>query len=187
VPNPPRLRRPPVLPKGPRLYSRTERVGGPGEPPEGFVVPPGSAEEWPPYWALAKIFRSPEDPRRPPFTGAPDGSWSYQTPFESGAGPVGSRIDYVCYFNGYWIGLRLQTAYWHVLADSGKQAYDAIQEAQLSGILEVRDIYAQDFVGADDNGQSAVVAVKDALQGIPRRDPILTGQGQQTRNTRAAT
>jgi hypothetical protein len=187
VPNPPRLRSLPVFPKGPRLYSGVEKVGGPGEPPPGFLTGPNaagivSAEEWQVYWALAKIYRDPPDPRLPPYEGARDGSWTYQIPLLGGRRePGGLVLDFICYFQGERVGLRLQTAYFHVLADSGQQAYDALQEATLSEFMRIEDVFSQDFIGADDNGQSAVIAVKNALQGIPRRDPILTGQGQQTR------
>jgi hypothetical protein len=73
------LRRPPVRLSGPRtlrLQSDPVAVGGPGEPPEGFVTAHQSALEWDVYWGFARVTRSPRDPRKPPFVGGD--TWSYQ-------------------------------------------------------------------------------------------------------------
>ena len=75
---PPKLRTPARLPRGPEwLHLPVQKLGGPGDPPPGFVGATNSAVEWMVYWALSKVFGRPEDPRKPPFDGAwPD--WTYQ-------------------------------------------------------------------------------------------------------------
>ena len=58
------LRRHPMRFTGPRdlrLQSDPQVVGGPGEPPEGFVTAHTSRTEWVWFWASAKVLKDPRE------------------------------------------------------------------------------------------------------------------------------
>jgi hypothetical protein len=178
----PTMRDLPTNPRGPRLYSqRPKRLGGPGVPPPGFVGGQTSAEEWWVYWALAKIFDDPADPRQPPFLGARDGRWTYQSPFAGGRRMAGGAvIDFVVYAGGEVIAIRLQTERFHIYATGGQQTHDLEQEAVISEYARVIDLFSQDFIG-DGTGQAVIIQLKDALAGFPPRDPITSGTARRSR------
>lgn len=178
---PPKLRTPTRLPTGPRLYRGAERrQGGPGLPPAGFVGAKNSASEWPIYWALARVFGVPADPRAgPPFPGGPP-FWTYQEYVQGPTYSGDTNIDFFVYRppRGRAVAIRVQTERYHVFQSAEKQAYDRIQKAQLEGRFDVVDLYEQDFLN-DASGQAAVVLVKQAIGAIQRIDPILAGTGRR--------
>ena len=172
---PPRLRTTPRLPRGPeKLHPPVQKTGGPGPPPPGFVGATNSATEWMVYWALAKIFGRPDDPRRPPFDGAwPD--WTYQKGI--GNAPGRSIIDFIIYRTtrrGRPVAIRVQTEYFHQFTSNQKQAYDRMQAIAVSGYADVVDIFDQTFVN-DKTGQAVIIVVKNALGLLRTPDPIVAG------------
>lgn len=168
----PRLRPPTRLPTGPKGLRRpVVRTGGPGDPPSGFLRPTTSATEWMVYWALSKVFKNPEDPRRGPFVGGPP-DWAYQ----QGQGGDGTRSvpDFVIY-RPTRIVLRVQTEFRHVFTDNQKQTYDRMQRInQERAGFRVVDIFDQAFV-TDKTGQAVIVVCKAALGLLQQVDPILAG------------
>ena len=181
----PVLRHPAAIPQGPKLYRQpVQHAGGPGQVPPGFLGNRNSALEWIAYWALAKAFGNPPDPRAgPPFDGGfPD--WTYQEPESQGAGLIGSVIDFVVYNPGRGaspIAIRIQTEFFHTFADAEKQAYDELQRYALENYADVVDVYDTDLVG-DPTGAKAVVAMKRAAGLIEPFNPI--GAGTALRATR---
>ena len=165
-----------VLPRGPRwlhLVNVEMQASGPGEPPPGFVTPHTSATEWLVYWALAKIFNNPRDPRQFPFIGGwPD--WLYQV------GLDGTRANALVDFminrpaNARRLGLRIQTGYFHYGKGSEVIVFDQQQLAALLRYIDVVDIPDTELLG-DDSGQKAIVRVKAALGMLLTNDPILAG------------
>lgn len=78
---PPKSRqRPTIFPKGPALFKMGTKpqtsIGGPGEPPPGFLTAHNSKDEWVLYWAFAKTRGTPKNPRTPPFIGGMTGPTS---------------------------------------------------------------------------------------------------------------
>lgn len=179
---PGQLRRAPVTGTGPRdlgLQKKPIRTGGPGEPPPMFVSATTSRSEWVAYWALAKAFNDPRDPRQPPFFGGRD--WGYQIALQGGRRePGGSVVDFIVYLPGETIGIRLQTERFHIAAGPEKQAYDEAQFTNLSRFLTVRDLYEQDILG-DPSGEAAVRAVIDLIGGRGRMSPIRSGTYRRVR------
>lgn len=181
ITRPPKLRTPARLPTGPKLLRVPEqKIAGPGPVPPGFVRGKNSASEWPPYWALARIFGVPADPRTgPPF----QGGWPFWTYQEYVQGPTYSgdtNIDFFVYHppRGRAVAIRIQTEHFHLYVDNRKQIYDRMQSANLSGAFDVVDIYEQDYLN-DKTGQSIVLLMKDAIGLLRRRDPILTGTARR--------
>lgn len=163
----PRLRTPPAIPTGPRMYRPPRMkgyIGGPGQPPPGFVVGQTSGSEWVIYWAMAKVFGEPADPRQPPYFGAP-GTWGFQV---GGRQQGQSVIDFVVYPNprsrNLRYAFRIQTEYFHNYADSDVQAYDMMQMWRLSEYNVVIDLYDYEFM-YDQTGQAAIILIKRALAG----------------------
>lgn len=176
---PPLAPTPPAMPRGPRLYAPekggTKRNNVFVEVPGDF---PGTVPEWRVYCASFKAYNIDADPRDYP--SAPDyrgweGAFAYQDPFEGGriGGPGGQVFDFVYYSTprGVAMVVRVQTEYFHYLADNRKQASDAYLLTRASRFYEVRDIY--DFeVMADDTGEAAVMALKNLLAGNTNENPL---------------
>lgn len=179
---PGQLRREPVFGTGPRdlgLQKDPARQTGPGEPPPGFISATTSRSEWVFYWALAKAFNDPRDPRLPPFWGGRD--WAYQIAFQGGRRePGGAVVDYLIYLPGETIGVRLQTERFHIAVGPEKQAYDEAQFNNLSRYLTVRDVYEQDFLG-DRSGAAAVRVAVETIGGRGRMSPIRSGTYRRVR------
>lgn len=182
VPKVPKPRGPSVAPRGPRLY-RPQNVkddpllGGPGEPPNGFIGPANSKTEWYVYWALARIFQNPVEPRLPPFEGGyPD--WTYQKVWDGGREqPGGSVIDFVVYSSGRGreeIALRIVTEYWHLYTTNENQVRDQDQRTWLEDRFDVIDLYDQDFIN-DPTGQAVIIQVKNVIGLIERPNPLWAG------------
>lgn len=172
------LRKKGGLPTGPKFIPKQETViSGYGQSPPGFVIGGKNSEaEWPPYWALAKIYQNPIDPRTPPFRGGfPD--WGYQVPMLGAhTRAVGSAVlDFVVY-NPELIGIRLQGERWHIYTDARKHAGDAEQRFLLERGARIVDVYEEDYLG-DPSGQKVIIAMKKALNLLTSIDPILSGTG----------
>ncbi len=174
----PKLKGPPQKPTGLKFVPKMNEVPGPGLPPDGFLTGQNSLTEWYVYWALAKIFNNPKDPRIPPFFGGyPD--WGYQVAELGGhTRALGSAVvDFVAYQGGSILGIRVQTEFFHIYADAKKQAYDELQRAQLEGSgMIVIDVYDNQLLG-DPSGQKAIVTMKQILNRIEILNPDLAGTG----------
>lgn len=150
-------------------------MGGHGTSPPGFLNGKNSESEWPPYWALSKIFKMPLDPRKPPFVGGPP-FWYYQFQQATLFGISSStNLDYLVYQDGTLIGIRVQSERFHVYTSSSKHAYDVIQKIQLeaSGVTVI-DIYEEDILH-DPSGQKVIITMKKAIGRIERLNPIVGG------------
>ncbi len=182
VPRPPVIRRFAAMPTGPRLLTQPgERIVGPGEPPTGFVEPTTSTEEWWCYWALAKVFADPVDPREPPFFGGRRGTWSYQSPFFGGRREIGGAVvDFVANGDFGAVGIRLQTERYHIFAGPRKHATDLLQRERLGARINVVDIFSQDFI-EDPSGASIIKLIKAALGRIEAQNPVTAGTARRTR------
>jgi hypothetical protein len=181
--------RPPLLrplgaafPKGPRALqvpkAQRKPIGGPGEPPPGFVSPTTSRTEWLVYWGLAKILGQPKDPRRGPWVGFPP-LWSYQNPFKGGRQIKGGAvIDFLVQpnrFNSFAIAIRLQTEFFHLSSVGGnKVMHDRLQEAYISSDYQVRDIYELSFIN-DPSGAAVCRELIRTLSGFSQPDPVAGG------------
>lgn len=172
----PKLPGPPKAPTGPRFVPPHEEVmGGPGEPPEGFLTGQNSLTEWYVYFALAKIFRDPKDPRKPPYFGGLE--WGYQIARLGGfVRALGSAVvDFAVYQDATILGIRVVTERFHIFANSRTQANDAIQRASLEANgLRVVDLYDHQILG-DPSGQKAIIHLKQVLQRIEQVNPVLAG------------
>lgn len=179
---PGQLRREPVFGTGPRalqLQKDPTYQYGPGEAPPGFVSATTSKSEWVFYWAIAKAFNDPRDPRTPPFWGGRD--WAYQIAMQGGRRePGGAVVDFLIYLPGETIGIRLQTSRFHIQAGPEKQAYDEAQFTNLSRFITVRDVYEEQFIG-DRSGESAVRIAVETIGGRGRMNPIRSGTARQVR------
>lgn len=172
----PRLRTIARIPQGPRfLKTPVEYVGGPGKPPPGFVVGQTSASEWNLYWAYAKVFDEPKDPRQPPFMGGYP-YWGYQVSYMGAyrRAPGSAVVDYVIYVGGSRIGIRLQTLRFHYVTDAAKHAYDSVQKYDLEKYAQIIDVEETDVLG-DPTGQKYIIAAKKSIGLIERIDPIIGG------------
>lgn len=178
---PKRLPSIPTFPGGPKFldYSSLPKIGGFGDPPAGFLSPSNSNAEWPVYFGLAKVFSNPKNPRRGPFTGAP-GVWEYQVPFQGGATPGGTIVDFIVYpsevTRGRPIALRVQTERYHLNVDPRKRAKDTVQEAALATNYTVVDLYEQNFL-FDRTAQTVIKLLKHVLAGGRAPDPFSGGRG----------
>lgn len=184
--NAPRVRTFTRIPKGPRQYQVRQNPivgGGPGEPPAGFLDPAlhGSRTEWYIYWALARIFNNPPDPRQGPYAGGiPD--WSYQKYAMGGRQLGGAVIDFLVNAPPLSTptGIRIGTEFFHFAAAPGKQAADQLQFALLARGYNLVDINDFQFL-KDKTGAAAVIKVKEALGLIRSVDPIQTGTTRRNR------
>lgn len=181
------LRTPPVIPRGPRLFREPKDKGfqgGAGIAPPGFLGGNNSAYEWMIYRALASVTGFPQEPREPPFIGAP-GVWVYQKAWDQGRRePGGSVIDFLVYAgmadNAVATAFRIQTEFFHIYTDAEKHAADLIQKTRLSEFFRVVDLYDHEFAW-DITNQAAVVLVKRALAGEVFQDPTTSGVAERVR------
>ena len=182
LPRPPRAERPPVRPRGPKLFQLGRdpgRLDGPGDPPTDFVTAHTSRDEWVWYWAMAKVTRDPADPRRPPYAGG--ANWVYQKALDGGRAERGGSVcDFVYSAPNGEICIRIQTARWHIMAHATKQAQDAMLKAKTSRYIHVVDTYSQEWI-EDATGEAACRAVARALKGISAPDPIRYGTARNPR------
>lgn len=167
-----KMDRMPLIPRGPERFRAAtgpaEQVGGPGLPPDGFVISSTSATEWPPYWACCVIFGEPTlaEHRNPPFVGD-HGFWSYQKHVDGGRTKATSG-DFVFYPSHYClegIVMRVQTEWHHIFSPTHVQEFDRAQRAGVEKKYRVIDIY--DYLWLWDTSGAAVIKyVKMALAGI---------------------
>jgi hypothetical protein len=183
----PAVNRNTVRPLGPRLYKLAKNPdlvgGGPGEPPLGFVTGTTSRSEWRYYWALAKIFSDPLDPRRPPFTGGKE--WQYQAAVDGRfTRDVGSSvIDFLIYQGVRKLGIRLQTERWHVMAGPQKFWKDFFLKTHSNEVDLIIDVFDQ-YSLADRTGEATIKQLKNALKGNQEPDPVRLGTALQVREPR---
>lgn len=177
--NPPRLPKlpgPPQKPTGPRFVPPHELlVSGPGEPPPAFLTGQNSVTEWIQYWALAKVFDDPEDPRVPPYYGGVN--WGYQIARLGGyVRSLGSAVvDFVVYQDATVLGIRVQTERFHTFAGSRRHAYDTVQRANLEANgMTIVDVYDDELLG-DPSGQKAVIATKRLIGRLEKISPVTAG------------
>lgn len=182
-----RLRTPKRLPRLPRLPSmyaritKTLRVTGPGNPPNGFVGANNSASEWVVYWAMWKVFNEPGDVRAAPFLGSPTGRWSYQAPFMGGRRIKGGNvIDFVVNLGARRIAIRVQTERYHIFVNSEIQAYDRMQAASFDADIEVVDIFEQDFI-EDHSGVACIQMLRAIIAGEYMPSPLTQGTAYRTK------
>jgi hypothetical protein len=182
----PRLRQPPAIPEGPRLY-KVKRGGNYQSeftnPPPGFVTGQTSPLEWMVYLGLWKKLGLAGDARTPPFEGYP-GVFGYQV----GGSQLGqSKIDFVVYpvrqSRGLRYAFRVQTEYFHNFVDAEKQAYDLLQAWRLSEYNVVVDLYDFEFA-EDPTGQAVCILLADALAGRLWQAPGTTGEAMRVRPSR---
>lgn len=179
----PKLKRPPAILKGPRIYQLTQeprRIGPPGDPPLGFVTPKTSATEWPPYWGLARItgFPKPSRVRTFPFLGGPP-AWEYQGFAEAGADRR-TNIDFIVwnYPGATPIAIRILTEFFHNFANIDTQFYDRIQRDRLENGFEVFDLFDYQYM-RDVTGQAVIVLLKQAMGLIEGPSPVRSGVVQR--------
>lgn len=133
------------------------------------------------YHAMSKVMGAPEDPRQPPYYGAP-GIWSYQKAWDEGRrAPGGAVIDFVVYSGSkseHDIAFRVQTEYFHLYASADQQAHDVMQLERLSQYFRVVDLYDQDFAW-DETNQATIIMLKEALAGNTFPNPINNGTTQR--------
>jgi hypothetical protein len=189
------LQRPPTIrtfvtkPTGQRQYQYSTRSfgqvkGGPGAPPPGFLTATNSVTEWMVYWAFARIYANPKDPRIGPFHGGPP-QWTYQQPVLGGRfTPLGAVTDFIDWrpYSGRPVIVRVQTEHWHLFASTEKQIEDLMQKARLGDRADVVDIYDYQFTD-DPTGQSVIQVVKSAVGLIETPDPLRAGVVQRNVRT----
>lgn len=173
---PPRMPTFVLFPTGPKALHLAQpvlRLVGPREPPAGFISSSTSLPEWFLYWASAKVFNDPKDPRQPPFYGGRD--WGYQLDQLGGRREKGGAVvDFIYYLAGEVVGVRLQTYRFHLTAGAEKIAFDEAQRFSLASDMTVRDIYEEDVI-EDETGQAAIKVLLDALGGRERINPLRLG------------
>jgi hypothetical protein len=141
---------------------------GPGLPPVGFLNGNNSVDEWFIWWALSKELGPPGQ-----------GNWLYQTRIAPQL-PGGIKPDFLVLQNPPLV-IRVQSDRYHLMQSSWVIGYDREQRIQLEhmGYLVV-DVFPQQYVH-DLSGVSAIIIVREALQGRQRIDPIVA----QTSTARA--
>ena len=172
-------------PWGPRLYKYSVREagmvhGGPGSAPPGFLGPTVSETEWLLYWACARYFLNPLDPRKGPFIGGPP-DWTYQQPWIGGRQALfGAVVDFIIWRTptGRPLGIRMQTEYWHLFRSREVQVNDYNQRGRLMERLDVVDIFDYAILG-DPTGQKVMQALKKALGLIELPDPLRAGTARR--------
>lgn len=176
------------LPQGPRplntIRLHPQIAPGPGDPPPGFINGQNSAVEWVAYWALAKIFNNPKEPRRGPFQGGP-GDWVYQSPEMGGylRSLNSAVVDFVVNLDRQEVAIRIQTERFHVLAPAKNQQRDITQRMRLERTGDVVDVYDYDLLGINETetAEKAVVTMKRAIGLLEAPNPITTGTGRRVR------
>ena len=151
-------------------------VFGPGEPPPNFVSPTTSPAAWVWYWASAKVYEDPEDPRLPPFRGGAD--WEFLAGGRRNR--LGAAADFIYYNPGETIGIRVQTDRFHESAGPVQQAFDKAQLMQLSKWMTMRNVYEQAFIG-DRTGEAACRMLVRTLGGRKNIQPSRAGTYRRAR------
>jgi hypothetical protein len=174
------IKRDPKRRTGPRIYKLQAdplHVGGPGDPPEGFVGAHNSITEWIWYWASATVLKTPKDPRKMPFIGGLN--WEYQVSLDGGRLQRGGTVcDFVYQISSSLVCVRIQSSRYHVAVDSAKQVQDFELKVHTgitsAGVDWVVDTYEEEWV-SDTTGESACRALVNALKGEDDHNPIRFG------------
>ena len=186
-PRPPRPTGPTVFPRGPALLGlgqKRHEISGPGIAPAEFLLPSTSAYEWVWYWASAKWYHDPPDPRMPPFSGARSGVWEYQIPTDPGdpRSAGGSISDFLYHEPSGDVIVRIDTWYFHTTAGPEKQAKDIWQTIHAGGLnTRVERVYDFQFIH-DPSGKAAIEALRSALAGEGIIGPGSGGTASQIRD-----
>jgi hypothetical protein len=103
------------------------------------------------------------------------GGWIYQSNLKRTAGAV---VDFRIIRQGGLpdLGIRIQSEFFHENMGTFKQAYDVeqIYALEASGDLEVYDVWSQWYID-DLTGQAVLAVARDALAGVHRLSPLVTG------------
>ena len=178
-----RLRKPPLRSTGPRvlrLQKDPDIIGGPGEPPEGFVTAHTSKTEWVVYWGFSKVTRQPRDPRKGPYIGAP-GLWEYQKAVDGGRVIGGQVVDFVYFHSrGQTLGFRIQTERWHIFTDADKQMSDFFLKEDQRAVDQIVDLFDYEWLW-DKTGKAVCAAIANGIKGIQSYSPIFAGTSQRIR------
>lgn len=161
-----------------RTGAPSTKVIGPGEPPPGFVSATTSASEWVWYWASAKVYNDPPDPRQQPYFGGQD--WGYQIGEDAKKSGIGAVVDFVYYTPGDTIGVRIQTDRYHEATTPQQKAFDLAQRNALARWLTLQDVYEQDFI-QDRTGEAACRLVVQTLGGRKNISPGRAGTRRRPR------
>jgi hypothetical protein len=162
------------------LNKEATYLSGPGDAPAGFVQASTSYTEWMWYWASAKVYKDPDDPRMPPYWGGAD--WGYQLAQQGGRQQLmGAVVDFIYYMPAEVVGIRIQTARYHEEAGPRQHAFDTNQSERLSRFITVLDVYEQDFI-ADISGESACRLLVETLGGRKRIKPSAVGTYRRVRS-----
>jgi hypothetical protein len=154
-------------------------IVGPGDPPPNFVTATTSLSEWIWYWASAKVYNDPKDPRQVPYWGGE--KWGYQVAQQGGRQVMfGAVVDFIYYLPGQTIGIRIQTARFHEEAGPTKRMTDQAQRMYLSRWITIMDVYEQDYI-ADRTGEAACRLLVQTLGGRKRFRPSAIGTYRQVR------
>ena len=186
-PRPPKLRTPPTRPTGPRMFQLGKEPGvipDFHEPPLNFPGPNiskahTSRTEWTAYNALAKVMRTPRDPRKTPFVGGVD--WDYQVPDPVEGGREiagGSIVDFVIRRGNPPFAIRIQTSHWHILASPQVQKRDLDQKTHIKSYSRIIAVYDDQLLG-DKDGQKACRAMRKAVALGEQPNPIIFGTAQK--------
>jgi hypothetical protein len=170
-----------AIPRGSRLYQvfrKAETVGGPGDPPPGFVIGTTSITEWWAYWALFKVMKTlygfSKNPRDEPFDGFPP-YFGYQVDFVGGRQRGGAVVDFTVNHLGQALLIRVVTDRYHIRTTAEKLASDEAQFRTLNRLgRKVIDVLESDIMN-DRSGNGAVKAMWRAVQGTHVQHPSFTG------------
>lgn len=156
------------IPVGPRALMASllqpQRISGCGNPPAGFIGGSNSLSEWLFYCALTKEL-------------GPEGDqWTYQSSYLGGRYQRGGAVvDFVIFTPRYNIGVRIQSFYYHVAANTEKQVSDYEQRMALERYgLRIVDVYEQDYIH-DLTGNAARRLIRLALAGEEMPNPRAYG------------
>lgn len=137
-------------------------LGGPGDPPPGFLNGNNSPEEWDVWWALWKITG----------TKPGEGVWLYQGLVTLASGQFASiKPDFIVLQQPPLV-IRVQSDRYHLLVNSVRIAIDHLQRTELIARgYRVIDIYPQHW-RRDKTGRAVLAIVRDALNHRQRINPF---------------
>lgn len=162
-----------------RLQKAPDIIGGPGEPPEGFVTAHTSKTEWVWYWGSAKVLKDPKDPRKPPYTGG--ANWQYQKAIDGGRVVGGQVVDFIYILDGrHTLGVRIQTEHFHIYVDAEKLMADFFLKEDQRAVDQIIDAYDYEWLW-DKTGRAVCAAVSNAIRGIQNYSPNIAGTAQRLR------
>lgn len=136
-------------------------VGGPGQPPSGFLTGNNSPLEWPIMWACEKVLGSK----------AGEGDWDYQTRISPQL-PGGIKPDFVIYDDPPLV-LRVQSDRYHINVNSWKAAYDLEQRLALERLgYHVIDVFPQYYVIDNMGPKTGAAAIQTVIEARAHRQRV---------------